>query len=453
MRLRKIVKVVIPFLLLVGCLFYYIHYSWSPNKLKLERFAAGETTSWRRISNDVFLYSAFIEDRLEGERAYVKVIGLKRISAKTPPPTVQDISKVTDVADINSKYYCKLFYTVDGRMVGIKSDNITYFVFEEGVKVYAGVFYKCYFKSIPIIPDSLSVALYPQNVHKYPDKLIQVRRVRRGKPTDVSICVRPLFGPMDDLVKLAQFIAYYEALGVSHFTFYDLSISPSIRDFLQRIEKADLMLWNLPTGNTSELWDFGTLTALHDCVYRSQGYVAVVDIDEFIVPSQHSSLTHLVTDSVYQSKDQFIFHNVFFCDEFCPRVVEKVRPRSPGRDKSWFRPPGPSSGFPIFSCNQRTKRIWGIHDRAKYIVKASRAVTLGHHYVTSTVDPGVPNYSERTLYVPPTLALLNHYRECRPISTKRNPVYNRTRIPDMQIMEYKTAVESTEAFRLYSALL
>jgi hypothetical protein len=114
------------------------------------------------------------------------------------------------------------------------------------------------------------------------------------------------------LAKLVQFISYYVAVGVNNFNFYDFSISPQVRKYLALISshfrenkkppidfRVIVQKWNLPTGNVSELWDYGSLAALNDCLYRNMntsGYVLFLDLDEFIVPQkeEHETLLELI---------------------------------------------------------------------------------------------------------------------------------------------------------------
>ena len=440
-RLHRRSVLLLAILLVFFCILNFkFHSSVRQSSNNNRAFEATHSNYWVRISDDVYVYSAFMDERGPGE-SHIKIIGIKRMerNAKAPPrPSVQDITKVQDVSDIQSKYECKLFYNENGRFKGIKSNKLTYFVFEEGVKEFVGVFYKCFFPlQLSPLPNTteLYISLRPKNVKGYPDKLVWVRRKRIQ--SNLSICVRPLFGPLDDLESLAQFLAYYESMGVERFTFYDLSIAPQVRHYLQTLENVQLFKWNLPTGNTSELWDYGTLTALHDCMYQTKGFTIVVDLDEFVIPQIHASLSDFLATRKYEKFNELVLRNVFFCLELC---------------QNW-NSSRTDMQFPIFSCPLRMKRIWGVHHRSKYIARAEKIVSVGHHFVTTYLNSSDPRHSDLTAYILPSVALLGHYRRCGPIFGKRRPFTKFSNIRDDHLMSFKSKMEQSNANQVYRQLV
>ena len=90
-----------------------------------------------------------------------------------------------------------------------------------------------------------------------------------------AVCVRPIFGPYDNLEQMAQFLAYYSSvLGVATFHLPLLEVSPRVAEFLASLQdsgtQVDVLDWNLEhkLRNWTVLWDYGALLALTDCVYK-----------------------------------------------------------------------------------------------------------------------------------------------------------------------------------------
>lgn len=79
--------------------------------------------------------------------------------------------------------------------------------------------------------------------------------------------------------------------------------------------------WKLPSHLKFErtIRVNGIFAVLNDCLYRSAmfagyKYVASVDVDEFIVPRQHSDYREMMSflDPAESTKGSFILRNMFF---------------------------------------------------------------------------------------------------------------------------------------------
>jgi hypothetical protein len=254
---------------------------------------------------------------------------------------------------------------------------------------------------------------------------------------------------MDNLIGLSQFISYYESQGVSNFSFYDLGLSARVRDYLRKLGSESNILsislspWNLPTGNWTELWDYGSLSALNDCLYRNmreKTLVIVADIDEFMVPQGRSigSRTGSLKDILFSRKlskySQFLIRNTFFCKEFCEPMPTTL--------------PQP---IPVLSCTNRTKRIWNVKLRSKYVVRPLDLLQVGHHTTTKFLR-GDPRLSQ-SFEFPTSKMILNHYRECGSISTSSQPILNRVVIQDESMLKYAWKLMGTNAHRLLMRMM
>ena len=267
------------------------------------------------------------------------------------------------------------------------------------------------------------------------------REAHPGSKDQLAICVRPLFGPMDNLVAITQFLSFYEAQGITHFHFYDMGISGRIRKYLEQLSSSSLSIslsqWNLPTGNWSELWDYGSLAALNDCAYRNmfhKSLVIVVDIDEFMVPQGSSSawtsesLTTLLTSKNLTDYSEYLVRNTFFCKENCTH---------PNSDDDFL---------PILTCFNRTKRIWNAKLRSKYIIRPEHVIQVGHHSVTKFMGDA---RLKKTYEFPTNQLILHHYRECStiPKTGKEKPVLNRVTVYDNSMRKYRNKILASVSYR------
>lgn len=438
--------------------------------------------TWMRISDEVFVYSGHLDTRnfpIEPENSVnsvdnllIRVVGIKAIPSlrEFAKHDILDWFRMKGEMDFSQKYSCKLFFTRFNSSLTLESlhsSRVTYIVIEEGVKIYASTYFNCYFSvnASSIDMDSLQVSLYPRNVSDYPAKLIEVSTTKDEKSEkSLSICVRPLFGPFDDIDKLTEFISYYHVFGITHFNFYSISISPRVRKYLEGLQQRwkerntfprfILRDWNLPTGNTSELWDYGALAALNDCLLSNMNkdYIVFVDIDEFIVPRNGiSSLWTIISSYNTSTTFQYTIRNTFYCHEFCTNNSLNI---SSGSMSTQAGPDIPhlltisghgeapfAKSLSVFRCVIRTKRIWNAALRSKFIVNPRQVLAVGHHLVTKFVKKADPRFSSNTVQVNPDIAVLHHYRECSSISSYQHPVLTRIRIIDNSILEFKQKVE------------
>lgn len=103
----------------------------------------------------------------------------------------------------------------------------------------------------------------------------------------------------------------YRLLGVDKVVIYNTSCGPDLDRLLQSYSKegfVEMVPWPINQYlDPSRSWQFsehdgsvhhfGQLATLHECIYRSMDrsrYVLLHDIDEIIMPYQHSSLAPLM---------------------------------------------------------------------------------------------------------------------------------------------------------------
>ncbi|KHN76839.1 UPF0392 protein F13G3.3 [Toxocara canis] len=133
-------------------------------------------------------------------------------------------------------------------------------------------------KSVTLSEDGRSAVL---RAHRMPS-------ARSG----LHVCVPPLYW-YSDYVAIIQFIEMWKSQGASHFFIYYQSISRIVLNVIRSYEKEGIVTiieWRLVPRSTTidpnvSIYRIGHSLAHNDCLLRSNGrFVALVDIDEFIIP-------------------------------------------------------------------------------------------------------------------------------------------------------------------------
>ncbi|CAL4198178.1 unnamed protein product, partial [Meganyctiphanes norvegica] len=459
-------------------------------KLKLEstqKIWDEPRPTWLRISDDLYLYSAFWDPRdlVEGGPV-ARVLGIIRYN-KDMMVKEYGVRKTGFIKDDWLPYSCYLWYK-SHRTVG----QLKAFMFEEGLKAYVGTYFLCYptnntdntTKQIDASETPYAVSIFPKNVTDYPNKiiylinnykeskgnLINVHNILVNRTSvksdnssfinaDVSVCVRALFGPYDDIQGMVQFISYYNIiLGIKHFYFYELAVSSRVRKWFSILKNFDihvhLLPWNLPTGNWEELWDFGSLTAINDCNYRSAGrhkFTIFVDLDEFLVPKAEIKSIHHMYQQILKHKrgtfgDTALIPNVFFCEEF-----EDFQNNKESIDEQQKNATKGEDIFPIFKYTKREGRLWPPKVRSKMIVVPDTVISVGHHMVHHFVKKDFSNRASPKLF-----SALHHYRSCEGlrhgIHATGSKVLDTTTVNDKSIFKFKSKVMGSALVQSYKLM-
>lgn len=458
---------------------------------------------WTRVTDSIYTYSAFWDSResLDPPGPVVRVLGLLRYNNNQMEyKPGSGVTGVVKEGALNST--CFLWYTGQGYREGV----LRAFVYEEGLKVFVGTFFLCYPELLStsnssssvtersnLIPYAVSLVsnekntstTTPPNMHKLIYLKTQQLTLKNNNPSDSNnnssaVCVRSLFGPYSDLKGITQFISYYSSvLRIRHFYFYDLAIDVMIRDFLVRLGDLGVFVyilpWNVPTSDWEELWDLGSLTALNDCIYRSSGlhqHVALVDIDEFIVP--RTSVTGLA--ELYQNVllykhgtrgDAALIANVFYCYEFQNNTAsengevsessikyEKARNLTKNltsqhpRNLKTTQKKKNDDDFPMFQLTRREARLWPPRYRSKMVVMPEFVLSAGHHMVHNFLTRHVKNTAS-----PKHMSVLHHYRECAHLRLgmfgKGKLVVECPTVVDKAAFRYRAKVLASPVVKLY----
>ncbi|XP_075722041.1 uncharacterized protein LOC119167666 isoform X2 [Rhipicephalus microplus] len=149
----------------------------------------------------------------------------------------------------------------------------------------------------------------------------------------------------------------------------------------------------------------GLFAALNDCVYRSMNhfdYVLVLDLDEFAVPRKDDSLPAMVTrlKRAAPRTMSYVLLNSFFYlywenDTTAYGALPETTPLEIPYLLTQFK-------------TRRSRKVFRVGSRSKYIVRPVAAVEVGNHVVWRYLG----GRHQATQRVSPEDALLHHYRIC-----------------------------------------
>ncbi|KAL1442631.1 hypothetical protein MTO96_030692 [Rhipicephalus appendiculatus] len=232
---------------------------------------------------------------------------------------------------------------------------------------------------------------------------------RPGEATGrFAVCVKPLHYKYDRVSWLAEFVEFHRIVGVDRFFFYNHSIGTNVEKLLRvYIQKGVVtsLPWNLDIKSQKEIRTEGLFAALNDCVYRSMNhfdYVLVLDLDEFAVPRKDDSLPAMVTRlkrSAPRTMSYVLLNSFFYLywenDTAAYGALPETTPLEIPYLLTQFK-------------TRRSRKVFRVGSRSKYIVRPVAAVEVGNHVVWRYLG----GRHQATQRVSPEDALLHHYRIC-----------------------------------------
>ncbi|SPP85765.1 Hypothetical predicted protein [Drosophila guanche] len=265
-------------------------------------------------------------------------------------------------------------------------------------------------------------------------------------PDRIAVCVKPFHFNYDKALYLMEYLEFYALLGVSHFTFYNHTLGPHASCVLQSYQQGlvpgnltafdleqlqpvdvannatpkvlkslhyqrptvSILPWNLRMRSQKEIRTEGLFAALNDCLYRTMyryKYLALVDLDEFIVPRYSDTLNELIGSLNQRFRNRntgaYSFQNAFYYLQFADDALASSGIVGGDEQQANVRA--------SLVTQRKTRRRYKLHpqkQRSKYICKPDSVVEAGNHFVWE-FSPG-----KVSLNVPPKEAILQHYRVC-----------------------------------------
>ncbi|XP_014215249.1 uncharacterized protein LOC106644315 [Copidosoma floridanum] len=351
-----------------------------------------------------FVYSAYYDERVgsgvgasrnPGGPGVVRVIG----ATKTRGP---------------ERVWCRLWYLIKD------SDNITTSITVAAkVKVirenwnlkYSACFVICPLpKELPSkaadrVPEAVSIVA---RLTVAPTNRMLVRNRPANRPKErkpLAICVKPLHYDYNRVLQLVEFIELHRILGASHVTLYNDTLGEEASCALRYYEAQGIVTvlpWHhLDMISQREIRTEGLFAALNDCLYRSMydyEYLALLDLDEFIVPRHEDTILDLIRwmGSRVNTKTTgaYSFQNAFFYLQWPddPMVTTSSR--------------ATEAGLVTLRKTRRRSKLHPHKQRSKYVCRPRDVIETGNHFVWEFV-PG-----HGTANVPADAAILHHYRVC-----------------------------------------
>ncbi|XP_055592799.1 uncharacterized protein LOC129744346 isoform X2 [Uranotaenia lowii] len=294
-------------------------------------------------------------------------------------------------------------------------------------------------------------------------------------PNSIGVCVKPLHFNYDQALYLLEFLELNSLLGVTHFTFYNHTIGPKASCILEHYISGDLpplitsfgspatrtspnvphsshhstldhnevsptdrrgsddnisapyqkpritvniLPWNLRMRSQKEIRTEGLFASLNDCLYRSMyrySHVALIDLDEFIIPHHNDTLIDLINWLSKRINSRttgaYSFQNAFFYLQFADDdlIYGVEGPTSEGVSEQQRVPTAEVNLRAALTSQRKTRRRSKLHpqkQRSKYICKPEAVIEAGNHFVWEFC-PG-----RGSLNVPADAAILHHYRVC-----------------------------------------
>ncbi|XP_016839948.2 uncharacterized protein LOC100118938 [Nasonia vitripennis] len=271
--------------------------------------------------------------------------------------------------------------------------------------------------SAELVPEAVSIVA---RLRAAPTNRILVQNRPAARPKErqpLAICVKPLHYQYNRVLQLVEFIELQRILGASHVTLYNDTLGSEAGCALSYYEGkglVQLLPWHhLDMVSQREIRTEGLFAALNDCLYRSMyayEYLALLDLDEFIVPRREESIPELIGWLQRQQRQQpgpaagrasgkgaagaYSFQNAFFYLQWPDDPYVRTSRRAT------------EAGLITLRKTRRRAKLHPHKQRSKYVCRPRDVLEAGNHFVWEFV-PG-----HGTVNVPADAAILHHYRVC-----------------------------------------
>ena len=238
-------------------------------------------------------------------------------------------------------------------------------------------------------------------------------RIHSNKPEKnftYGVCLHKALYDLHEPQLLVDWVELNVALGAEIITVYLQNVSESYYNaMIPYIEKGivEVLDWNLkPPLLSGYTKHWGQTATISECILRNiyrVKYLALIDVDEFIVPQENITVIKLIEEVVKLNKEKainpasFIFYNTYVYNDGVSLPQVKTTTKCPR--KAWPR---------YYTNTQRVadpeKEHHSFHWH-KMIVKTSAVISAWYHWPAAIQD----GYTSKFL-VPAKYGLTLHYR-------------------------------------------
>ena len=132
-------------------------------------------------------------------------------------------------------------------------------------------------------------------------------------PVFLSVCMATVSGNYSNALQFLQSMELYRLWGVQKVVLYLTSCSEDFQGVLDHYAQEGFLLvipWRLGPGIQEDIHLNGQLSVMNECVYRNMytsRYVLLADVNQLLVPYEHSSLRALVEELQAQHPQAAVF--------------------------------------------------------------------------------------------------------------------------------------------------
>lgn len=182
-------------------------------------------------------------------------------------------------------------------------------------------FYYCAMRNIEETPYAVSFSVRNRRV-SHTKRILLTNNMNHKPNINMTICVAPT---SFNKTKFIEFISFHKLIGIDSYIVYGGTIPHRFSKLLENLSHRlylhiTFFPWNFPSTENS----LARAIITEDCILRNRNesnFTAVLDIDEYIVPSKYASFNDII-DSIAPTSHKFALPLLRFC-------VENVSPDKP----------------------------------------------------------------------------------------------------------------------------
>ncbi|XP_012945935.1 uncharacterized protein LOC101855161 [Aplysia californica] len=248
------------------------------------------------------------------------------------------------------------------------------------------------------------------------------------KERNFTVCGATLFGFRNHQM-LLQSVVYNRLMGAGHQYVYNQTIGPKVDALLRHFQDLGLVtVLPMPSFPGDRAWYHGQIVAITDCIYRNRytsEFVAVQDLDEFLLPLKHRTWGELITATLGaevkagrkpQDVAGFVFQHSFYCvgesDDNVARWMALKKSLSVSDEDEKFIKDVSGSLF----LNWMRQKLLSYPQRVKTIYRPEFAREPGIHFPIKLWS------GKRHVKINPAMGMLAHHRMRGKCTIKGEPL-------------------------------